>query len=125
MIVKQTIEDVKSNFNANILNIEYKVPIKHHVFVDYFNEEFGIKDDGGGSFANVLSTQDKSLFCVGDTLKINWSFFNRLEEQGMVLAPFVRINSKAIPKRYRDIWKIDPIDIDGTGKKFITKVIGY
>lgn len=121
---KQRVENVDNNFNIDILNIEYQAPIKHHVFVDYFNEAFCIKDDGV-NLADVLSTQDKSLFCVGDTIKINWSFFNRLEEKGIVLKPSVRINVKAIPESYRDILMIDPIDIDGTGKKLITKVIGF
>ncbi len=115
--------NVSNNLGSENLHIEGLLPIKHCVFVDYFNESYAVKNDGVESI--LILTQRKSLILTNGKLIINWNYIREIAEEGTILDLSFMLNIDAIPEKYRDFSIIGQIQPNGDIKFGITKVIGY
>ncbi|MFA5676034.1 MAG: hypothetical protein WDA65_05875 [Christensenellales bacterium] len=118
------VNNIKNNFNASCLSIETTIPLQHKVFMDYFDENYIVKNNHEKTF--MVATKEKSVFLTDSQLVINLSFFGNMKKDGVVFNSFFKLNISSIPETYRkqiSTWKL--IDVNGTGKGMaITKIFG-
>ena len=123
VIIKEriTLQGIVNNFGAESVEVELTMPLRYKVFVDFFNENYIIKNNKQEDI--LLSSQDKSIFITKDTMAINFSYFYAFDES-IILDNRFRINLASLPVEYRNIPKVKFMDVKGEGKIIPMKMYG-
>ena len=112
---------IDNNFGKEFGETELTIPLRHKVFVDYFDERYVIKNNQQEDM--LLSSREKSIFITNDTMAINFSYFYSFDEN-IVLDNHFLINLSSLPAEYRDIHKVKFMDVKGEGKIIPMKMYG-
>ena len=119
---EQNLNGIKHNFDDEVIKIEIEIPLKHTIFVDYFDEKYIVNNNQNEEI--LLSTNDKSIFITNDTLIINFGYICDLMETGIIDSNFL-INLQTIPEEYRNnLNKVKFVDVSGKGNCIPMKMYG-
>lgn len=117
------IEGSNTNFDLSkkVVHTKLEIPLIHKVFVDYFDEAYMVKNNSDASV--LVSTQEKSMFIVDDTLAIDFGFFYSLGDHIVFDHNFI-IQLDAIPEKHKPIKRVRFMDVAGEGKVIPMKMFG-
>ena len=119
---EHNLNGIKHNFDDEVIKIEIEIPLKHTIFVDYFDEKYIVNNNQNEEI--LLSTNDKSIFITNDTLIINFGYICDLMETGIIDSNFL-INLQTIPEEYRNnLNKVKFVDVSGKGNCIPMKMYG-
>ncbi len=121
---KFNLHNIKNNFDSEILDIKTTIQINHQIFVDYFSEEYIVKNNDKNSF--LFATKNKSIFITNNTVVINKSFFANLLKEDVILNSKFILSVYGIPENIqKEITTFRLIDVEGTLKEMaITRIFG-
>lgn len=115
------LDGIDNNFGSTEIEIELTIPLRHKVFIDFFDESYIVRNDKEEDI--LLSSKDKSVFITKDTLIINFSYLYSFEET-VIIDKVVQIDVSSLPSEYRNINKVKFIDVRGEGKVIPMKLYG-
>lgn len=116
-----SLNGIENNFGKKSVEVELTIPLRHKVFVDYFNESYIVKNNQQED--TLLSSKDKSIFITNDTMAINFSYFYSFDEN-IVLDNHFLINLSSLPIECRNIHNVKFMDVKGAGKIIPMKMYG-
>ena len=123
LTIKETVTlgGIHNNIDKEEIEIELTHPLRHKVYVDFFDESYVVRNDKEEDV--LLSSKNKSVFITKDTLVINFSYLYSFEEN-VIMDRFVRIDLSSLPEEYRNINKVKFVDVEGEGKVIPMKLYG-